>query len=70
MLTEIYITLFVFFLIIQIIIIVFLRKIYFKLHSIYYQLPDNNYSQLSEIHLRKIIRLLKGKKLKKIKPLN
>lgn len=67
MLTAIYITLFVFFLIIEIFLVLFLRKIYFKLSHIVYQLPDGDYNQLSEIHLSKILKLLKGKKLKKVK---
>lgn len=67
MITAIYIALFILFLIIEIFLIIFLRKIYFKLTVIAYQLPDGDYNQLSEIHLRKILRLLKGKKIKNLK---
>lgn len=47
--------------------VIFLRKSYFILWNIERNLPDFDYNQHSEIHLRKILKLLKGKKLKKIK---
>ena len=68
MLTIIY-NLILFFLLIGVMLIVaFLRKIYFRIHYLSCHLPsDYEYSQASEIHLRTIVRILKRKKSKKIK---
>ncbi|SDZ90468.1 hypothetical protein SAMN05443667_101236 [Flavobacterium gillisiae] len=71
MLTAIYISLLLLLLIGVIIIVAFLRKIYFRIHHLSCAIPfDYEHSQLSEIHLRRILNILKKKKSKKIKAIN